>query len=116
MPEIGDAVRLYFPCEKDADAYVASSVHLQSSAGDERINPDFKSIMNKQKKEILFTPGSLLLTNNAGMSIELSDAEGIKIISDKAIVVQSQEAVDISSATSSLSISAPQRSNRAIRR
>ena len=109
MPEIGDAVRLYFPCEKDADAYVASSVHLQSSAGDERINPDFKSIMNKQKKEILFTPGSLLLTNNAGMSIELSDAEGIKIISDKAIVVQSQEAVDISSATSSLSISAPQR-------
>lgn len=37
MPEIGDAVRLYFPCEKDADAYVASSVHLQSSAGDERI-------------------------------------------------------------------------------
>lgn len=109
MPEVGDAVRLYFPCEADADAYVASSVHLQSTAGDERINPNFKSIMNKQKKEILFTPGSLIITNNVGMSIELSDAEGIKIISDKAIVVQSQEAVDISSVTSTLSINAPQR-------
>lgn len=109
MPEVGDAVRLCFPCEKDSDAYVASSVHLQSSAGDERVNPDFKSIMNKQKKEVLFTPGSLILTNNAGMSIELSDAEGIKIISDKAIVIRSQEAVDISSATSTLSINAPKR-------
>ena len=109
MPEVGDAVRLYFPCEKDSDAYVASSVHLRSAAGDERVNPNFKSIMNKQKKEVLFTPGSLMLTNNAGMSIELSDAEGIKIISDKAIVIRSQEAVDISSVTSTLSINAPQR-------
>ena len=65
--------------------------------------------MNKQKKEILFTPSSLLITNNNGMSIELSDQEGIKIISDKAIKIQSDAAVDITSTTSTLSVTAPQR-------
>lgn len=108
MPEVEDAVRLYFPCEQEEKAYVASSVHLESSAGNERVNPNFKSIMNKQKKEILFTPGSLIMTNNAGMSIELSDAEGIKIISDKAISIQSQTSVDISSVADTLRLSAPQ--------
>lgn len=108
MPEVGDAVRIYFPHESETDAYVASSIHLESSAGDERVNPDYKSIMNKQKKEILFTPGTLLLTNNAGMSIELSDSKGITILSDKAIVIKSEDMVDISSATNCLSINAPQ--------
>ena len=108
MPEAGDEVRLYFSCEKESMAYVSSSVHLDSAAGDERVNPDFKSIMNKQKKEVLFTPGSLLLTNNAGMSIELSDAEGIKIVSDKAISIQSKKSVNITSATDKLEIQAPE--------
>ena len=109
MPEVGDSIRLCVPAEHDEQAYVASSVHLTPTAGAERSNPDYKSIMNKQKKEILFTPSSLLITNNNGMSIELSDQEGIKIISDKAIKIQSDAAVDITSTTSTLSVTAPQR-------
>ena len=65
--------------------------------------------MNKQRKEILFTPGTLLMTNNKGMSIELSDQEGIKIVSDKAIVIQSDSSVNITSTTSVLSVVAPER-------
>jgi len=65
--------------------------------------------MNKQRKEILFTPETLILTNNAGMSIELSDQEGIKIISDKAIKIQSDSSVDITSTSSTLSVTAPKR-------
>ncbi len=109
MPEIGDSIRLCVPAEHDEQAYVASSVHLTPTVGAARSNPDYKSIMNKQKKEILFTPSSLLITNNNGMSIELSDQEGIKIISDKAIKIQSDAAVDITSTTSTLSVTAPQR-------
>ncbi len=109
MPEVGDSIRLCVPAEHDEQAYVASSVHLTPTAGAARSNPDYKSIMNKQKKEILFTPSSLLITNNNGMSIELSDQEGIKIISDKAIKIQSDAAVDITSTTSTLSVTAPQR-------
>lgn len=88
---------------------MASAVHLPLISGPERSNPDFKSIMNKQRKEILFTPGTLLMTNNKGMSIELSDQEGIKIISDKAIIIRSDSSVDITSTTSTLNVIAPER-------
>lgn len=108
MPEKGDAVRLYIPCEQEEQACVASSTHLPVTAGSARSNPNFKSIMNKQGKEVLFTPDSLLLTNNAGMSVELSDQEGIKIISDKTIQIKSDDSIDIVSATSSVQVTAPQ--------
>lgn len=109
MPEVGDTIRLYAPTEHDEEAYVASSVHLPLLTGPERSNPDFKSIMNKQRKEVLFTPGSILMTNNSGMSIELSDQEGIKVISDKAIKICSDSSVEITSTTSTVSVTAPKR-------
>ena len=81
MPEINDRVRLYMPTEDEAGAYVISSTHLEvkeenknEDIGDNiRVNPDYKSIMNKQGKEVLFTPNTLLITNNKGMSIEIVD-------------------------------------------
>ena len=107
MPEIGDDIRMYIPDEDEAGAYVISSVHLEPSASDERVNPDFKSIMNKHKKEVLFTPDSLIFTNNDGMSIQLLDDEGIKIISDKTIYIQSDENINIASTHDRIVIMAP---------
>ena len=104
MPEPGDCVRVYFPDEKEEHACVASSVHLDSEDKEERVNPSYKSIMNKQKKEILFTPDSILLTNNAGISIELSDREGIKLISDKDIIIESEGSIRIASTSSNVDI------------
>lgn len=109
MPEPGDAVRLYLPDEDEANGYVISSTHLISAAKDERVNPDFKSIMNKQGKEVLFTPGSVTFTNNAGMAIELIDSVGIRIVSDKQINLVAQEKVTISSATATMEINAPEK-------
>lgn len=106
MPEIGDCVRLYFPTRNEDDAFVMSAVHLQSEDSSERVNPAHKSIMNKYGKEILLTPTSLILTNNAGMSVELSDERGIIIISDKAIEIQSEEAVTLSSVYGKIDLSA----------
>lgn len=107
MPEVGDEVRLYFPSSREGEAYVFSSVHLKSENGDERSNPDFKSIMNKQGKEILFKPDSILITNNAGMSLEMSDEDGISIISDKKITLQSDKAIEIISVEECVDIIAP---------
>ncbi len=112
MPEIGDSVRLYMPTEDEAEAYVISSTHLQvteesknSDIGDNRrTNPNYKSIMNKQGKEVLFTPNSLIITNNKGMSVEIVDDEGIKIISDKNITLKADEDIMITSVTENIDI------------
>lgn len=104
MPEVGDEVRMVIPDNNEGHAYVASSVHLGASGG--RVNPDEKSWKNRQNKEILFTPSSIILRNNNGMSMELSDQEGIKIISDKDITVQSDKNIQIKSKGAGVNMSA----------
>lgn len=102
MPEIGDEVRLTFPDAYEQSAYVASSVHLDTAGG--RSDPDKKSWKNKQQKEILFTPDTLILRNNKGLIVELSDQEGIKIISNKEIMLQAKKDITISSDLASVNI------------
>ena len=101
MPEVGDTVRLYIPGKREYDGYVISSAHLDVAGGD-RKNPDHKSIMNKHRKEILFTPDRLVLTNNNGISIEIVDGEGINIVSDRSININARDSVTISSECSSM--------------
>lgn len=97
MPEEKDVVRVYFPSNREDEAYVMHSVHMDSTNVEERVNPDYKSFMNRQGKELLFKPDSILMTNNNGMSIELSDKEGISIISDKKITIQSDQEIELTS-------------------
>lgn len=106
MPEIGDKVRVYFPTDDENDAYVESSVHLENA--ENRLKPQEKSIMNRQKKEILFTPNSLILRNNNGLSIELLDEQGIRIISDKSIFINAQDAIQIKSNSGEIAMNAGQ--------
>lgn len=88
MPEIGDTVRLVFPDAHEDNAYVSGSIHTGAAGG--RSNPEEKSWKNKQNKEILFTPGSIILRNNNGLLLELSDGEGIRICSNRDIMMQSE--------------------------
>lgn len=104
MPEIGDRVRLYYPTNIECEAYVISSTHMPVDTSTDRSNPDYKSIKNKAGKEILFTPEKILITNNNGMSIEINDANGISIVSDKKISIESQEEVNMISLNKGLSI------------
>lgn len=103
MPEIGDSVRLYVP-EKEEDSFVISAVHKETDSA--RQNPDYKSFKTKYNKEILFTPDSILMTNNQGMMVELNDSEGITITSDKDIVIEAEDNMTISSGNASLLIAA----------
>lgn len=104
MPEIGDEVRLVIPDQQESHAYVASSVHIGTTG--ERSNPNEKSWKNRQNKEIMFTPGSIILRNNNGLLIELSDQEGIKIISNKNIIIQSDGNIQMKSQKSGINMSA----------
>lgn len=103
MPEIGDNVRLYIP-DREESSFIISSVHKENDRA--RQNPDYKSFRTKYGKEILFTPDSILMTNNQGMMVEMNDSEGITITSDKDITVQADENLTISSNSSSLLIAA----------
>lgn len=106
MPENGDSVRLYFPNENEAEAYVNSSVNEASSNSTARSNPDEKSIKNKQGKEVLFKPDRLVVTNNKGMSIEIIDNEGILIKSAKSITIKAKENIGIFSMEQGVEMSA----------
>lgn len=113
MPENGDQVRLYFPTEKEKDAYVISSVHLEVSEGASssggsapRSDPSNKSIKNSAGKEILFTPTSLSLINPAIGSIVMDDSEGITIETNKSIHFKAGEFVEMHSMGKDINISA----------
>lgn len=103
MPEIGDGVRFYVP-DKSENSFILSAVHKETDSA--RQNPDYKSLRTKYGKEILFTPDSILMTNNNGMMVELNDREGITITSDKDIVIQADQNLTVSSASASLLIAA----------
>ena len=85
-----------------------SAVHLSEECSDARVNPDHKSLKSKYNKEVLFTPTSLVFTNNKGMSIEILDETGIHITSDKSVFIKSDEAIQIASLEQSVSVIAPE--------
>lgn len=104
MPEVGDMVRLTIPDGIEGHAYISSSVHLGTAGG--RTNPAEKSWKNPQDKEILFTPDAIILRNNNGISLELSDKEGVKVISNKDIIVQADGDIQIKSKESEVNMAA----------
>nr|WP_289707071.1 contractile injection system protein, VgrG/Pvc8 family [Enterocloster clostridioformis] len=103
MPEIGDKIRLYFPTDKEQDAYVASACHEAGAAL--RYKPECKSWRNKEGKEIRLEPGKILLTNNDGTYIEMSDDDGVQVVSDGSVTIRANESLYISSTSSSIELS-----------
>lgn len=100
MPEIGDRVRLQIPDSRENNGYVISAVHMDTENG--RKMPDHKSFKTAYGKELLFTPDSLVMTNNQGMSVKIIDGEGIQLISDKDITIAAGGDMTISSQAASL--------------
>ena len=62
--------------------------------------------MNRQKKEILFTPDSLILRNNNGISIELLDGQGIKMVSNQSIIMKAENAIQMNSSEGEIEMNA----------
>lgn len=104
MPEPGDIVRLYFPTNREQEAYAASAYHEEDT--ELRDRPEHKFWRNKEGKEIRLSPERILLTNNDGTYIEISDENGIFIVSKGGISIQAEGTLSIS-AKSSIELSAP---------
>lgn len=103
MPEKGDTVRLCFPSEKARDAYVTSAVHEYRA---ERTDTQRKSLKNRQGKEICLAPDHIILTNNDGTFIEISDRKGIRMRSSGSINLRADGRVVIQSQNSDIEMNA----------
>ena len=65
-----------------------------------------KEFRNKYNKEIRFTPKGLVITNNAGSFIEISDDHGIWIESDKDIRIRAKGQMTVASEDQDVTLSA----------
>ncbi len=101
MPELGDLVRLTIPEKIEKDAFVISSVHVETDSVD-RKNPEHKVFKSKYQKEVRFTPNAIVITNNQGNRIEMVDEEGIHIVSAHSVVLEAEEDLTITSNTGSV--------------
>ncbi|MDY5435693.1 hypothetical protein [Peptostreptococcus porci] len=106
MPEPGDTIRLCFPSEQPLDGYVSSAVHEYSK---ERNNPEIKFLKNRYGKEIYMAPDRIMLTNNEGTSIEISDRKGIIMKSAGSIALHANGKVSFMSKQSSVQLQAATR-------
>lgn len=85
MPAVGDTVRVFFPSDKEGDAFAASSVNVSPLD-----NPVHKKWRSPAGKEILFTEEGLFITcKEQKIFINMEDESGITIHSDKDINVNS---------------------------
>lgn len=95
MPEIGDAIRLYFPDNEEKNAYAISSVNLNSSNLEKRRDPSVKSIGTKYGKEVVMRPGAVEIIGNGNLLMRLTDDGGIEVKSDKKIVLDANQDIEI---------------------
>lgn len=86
MPAVGDMVRVFFPSDKEGDAFAASSVNVSPLD-----NPVHKKWRSPAGKEILFTEEGMFITcKEQKIFINMEDETGITIHSDKDINVNSK--------------------------
>lgn len=95
MPEKGDAIRLYFPDNVEKNAYVISSVNLESRDTKKRSDPAVKSIGTKYGKQLIMEPGAVNIIGSSGMMVKMTDDGGIEIISDKKIILDAKDDIEI---------------------
>lgn len=113
MPEKNDNVRVYFPTHKDEDAVVVDSVRRSSGGGggsggasggssgggqskDKLSDPNTTYFRTPSGKELKFDPNGILISGKDGaVYIDISDPNGIQIISDTVVKVNSKENISL---------------------
>lgn len=95
MPEVGDAIRLYFPDNEEKNAYAISSVNLKSSNSKKRSDPSVKNIGTKYGKQIVMKPGVVEIIGGNNLLMRMTDDGGIEIKSDKKIILDAQDDIEI---------------------
>jgi hypothetical protein len=114
MPERGDTVLIYFPTQKESDAFGMNSIRKTNKDSDHFDDPDVKIFRTKNGKEIRFSPEEILITCSNGVDeitgedqniyIKLHQDKGIEIISsgpikfksNKKIRLEAEDAIELS--------------------
>lgn len=107
MPEKGDQARLYFPSSQENTAYAAGAYHEEGA--DLRTRPECKFWRNREGKEIRLSPDRILITNNNGTYMELTDEDGIEIVSAGSISIRAKRTLSVASEDASVELTAPDR-------
>jgi hypothetical protein len=102
MPEVNDAVRVYFPNSKEEQAVAASSVNLTPSKRGARTDPNTKIISTVHGKQIIITPQGIQILANDNLLMTLSDEGGLTVKSNKKIRLEAQDDIEITSKTSKI--------------
>jgi hypothetical protein len=102
MPEVGDAVRVYFPTKQSKDAFAISSVNTynQPQGEDRMANPDVKYLRTVHDKEVKLAPECIRIACNGNKSvvtlqedgaISLYGSQNIEIKAEETIVLDAKE-------------------------
>ena len=96
MPEIGERVRLYFPDYNGENAFVQGSIRTDFTESGDHGNPEIKYLRTKDGKEIKLLPkGIQIICKDDEIMIDLSQDNGISIISSKPISINAGDGADI---------------------
>jgi len=99
MPELDDNVILYFPSNKEYEAFVISSLRKKDKSGDKIDNPEVKYLRTKGNKEVMISKDEMVLTGkDEKVVIRLNDTSGIQINSDSTINIEAEGGLNISAA------------------
>lgn len=106
MPEIGDSAYVYFPDNKEENAYASVSVRKDNTSESKLSDPNIKYFRTPSGKELKFSDKEILITASDGeVYIKLNEENGIEIYSSKGIKISSSQDINMS-ANSKVIISA----------
>lgn len=97
MPEIGDAVRIYFPSKKESEAIALSAVSNYNAPqdGEDRMgDPDSRYLRTKSGQELALAPDHIRLSCGNGVSAITIHTDGkVKIQSRSIVKAMAQEEI-----------------------
>ncbi len=97
MPEIGDAVRVYFPSKHEKEAVALSAVNSYGVPGggqtDRMQDPNSRYLRTKSGQQLSLSPGYLQLSCAGGSSSVTVRSDGSVVVSGTNVVINGEEKI-----------------------
>ncbi|MEJ8553227.1 hypothetical protein [Tepidibacter sp. Z1-5] len=96
MPQVGSHTNLYFPTNKEEDAFCDSSVRKNAKTCSELHNPNNRYFRSEHGNKLSIKPDSIKLqgATKEPLSISLDENEGIQILSNKSITLTAKDSIE----------------------
>ena len=85
MPQTGTKASLYFPKNDEQAAFVNASIRENGSTCPTTSDPQQRGLVSEHGKHLDLFPANLSISNGAGLNVDLADAAGISLSTDKAL-------------------------------